>query len=132
WGVDEGQAFADVIEKRTGLKVLNLSIGSYGTVRELEILKRADITNMRLLILQYTANDLRENRSFAEHGNRLPILSEAEFIAARDRHLATTRYYFGKHFLGFAGAIFRRLREGKTAKPVDQPDVEAALFYNAL
>src|SRR4029078_13680797 len=108
WGVDEGQAFADVIEKRTGLKVLNLSIGSYGTVRELEILKRADITNMRLLILQYTANDLRETRSFAEIGNRLPIFGEAAFSADRDRNLATTRWYLGKLLLWFGGGILAR------------------------
>jgi hypothetical protein len=132
WGVNEGENFSDVIEKRTGLKVLNLGIGSYGTVRELEILKRVDLSNMRLLILQYTGNDLRENKTFAEHGNKLPILTEAEFIAARDRHLATTRYYFGKHSLWFGGVILRRLLQGRQPAPVSEPDVEARFFANAF
>jgi hypothetical protein len=130
WGVGQHQNFADLIEQRTGVKVLNLSVSSYGTVREVEILKRVDLSHMRVLILQYSPNDLTENESFLRNSNKLPILSEADYLAIRDRHLSDTRYYPGKHLVWFAGAILNVL-QGKPAFAAEIGE-EPRVFFNAM
>src|SRR5262249_10782394 len=37
WGVQQGDAFPQVIEQKTGRRVLNAAVASYGTVRELRL-----------------------------------------------------------------------------------------------
>ena len=42
WGVEQDETFAQLIERRTSRRVLNASVSSYGTVRELRLLDRID------------------------------------------------------------------------------------------
>ncbi|MGB8192220.1 MAG: hypothetical protein WCF67_09890, partial [Chitinophagaceae bacterium] len=47
WGVEQNQSYPELIQKATGLKVLNAGITSYGTVRELLLLNRLDTSNLK-------------------------------------------------------------------------------------
>lgn len=67
WGVENSQAFPSVIQNQTGVKVRNLSVPSYGTVRELQTLRKVDNFDEEndIVIIQYCANDLGENQEFS-------------------------------------------------------------------
>jgi hypothetical protein len=80
WGVDQEQTFAKLIEAETGHKTLNAGISSYGTARELLMLRRLDLRGVHTVILQYSDNDARENRSYLAEG-RLDPMPEAEYAA---------------------------------------------------
>ena len=66
WGVSEGATFGKRLEGRTGLRVLEAGISSYGTARELTILRRSDTQDTRYLIIQYKSNDLDDNLAFVQ------------------------------------------------------------------
>ena len=57
WGVEQQETFAQIIEARTGLTVLNATVSSYGTAREIMSLKRLNSERMRFLVIQYSNND---------------------------------------------------------------------------
>jgi len=62
WGVQQSESFPEVLERRTGRRVLNAAVASYGTVREMRLLGRIDLSRTTTLIVQYCAND-RERRA---------------------------------------------------------------------
>jgi hypothetical protein len=65
WGVEDLQTFASELQRRTGRKVYNLAVSSYGTVRELIRLSQfPDLANVDTVIIQYCENDLAENMTF--------------------------------------------------------------------
>ena len=68
YGVEQDEAFPQLIEQHTGFKVLNAGVSSYGTVRELRILERVDTSSLKYLIIQYLQNDFPENQSYFENG----------------------------------------------------------------
>ncbi len=63
WGVEKEDMVSTILEAKTGHKVLNLGVSSYGTYREHQILKRADRDSLKLIILQYNETDIEENYS---------------------------------------------------------------------
>ncbi|HYF29969.1 MAG TPA: hypothetical protein VD993_02510 [Chitinophagaceae bacterium] len=72
WGVKKEEAFPELIEHKTGLRVLNAGITSYGTARQLLLLNRLDTANLQYLVIQYCYNDYEENKAFLESGRYLP------------------------------------------------------------
>jgi lysophospholipase L1-like esterase len=68
WGVENGQAFADVIEAETGKRTLNAGVSSYATARELLMLSRLDRSNLETVVIQYSDNDAWENRTYLATG----------------------------------------------------------------
>jgi hypothetical protein len=134
WGVDQDQAVPQLLARKTGLKVLNAAVSSYGTVREMMLLDRLDTSQLRTLIVQYTDNDLLENRAFRENNGRLPIMAESDYRSIV-RHYASQRsYYPGKYVL----RLFMKVSHLEAPEP-DQmkmdpapPAEEAELFINAL
>ena len=134
WGVEEDQTFGRVLARKSGLKVLNAGISSYGTVREMRLLDRLDVSRLRFLILQYSDNDLLENQTFRNQGDRLPITGEAEYENVR-------RYYSGQHSY-YPGKYVYRLLMKALRLEAPEPDQlamapatateEARLFINAL
>lgn len=132
WGVPQAETFAEWLEHESGRKVLNLAISSYGTVRELRLLARADTSRLKTLIIQYCQNDKEENLTFEREGGKLPISDRAAYEATVERHLADSAYYPGKHTLRLF-QIWRHLKPPGT--PPDTPEAhaeEAAAFLNAL
>lgn len=99
WGVNQSETFPEQLSMLCGKRMLNAGISSYGTARELELLKKADQTNLQYLIIQYCSNDVVENGAYIDSGYHLPIISEAEFEAAQKSYAVNRIYFPGKVFL---------------------------------
>lgn len=97
WGVPQEHNFAAQLEKITGLKTLNAAISSYGTARELALLKRLDTGKLKYLVIQHCDNDAEENSSFSKNQNKLIVSTEAEYVKQSHIHTASTVYYPGKY-----------------------------------
>ena len=147
WGVDEELTFSALLEESTGKKVLNAAISSYGTVRQLRLLERVDLSNLQYLIVTYNANDIRENRTYAQNGNKLPITPEEEYNKYVGWYENRMEYYFGKHsytlMKDLVKALYEDLRadEAKSTTEMVMKDEisieeevkeEANLFLNVL
>lgn len=137
WGVLQEETFAQELERRSGMKTLNAGISSFGTVRELRMLSRLDRSKLKAVVIQYCDNDLRENRSFAESGNRLGIMPREEYEARRDKVLSHS-YWFGRYanrLRKSASHIMGERFKGlfKDSEPVRSTNAdEARWFVNAL
>jgi hypothetical protein len=134
WGVEQDQAVPQRLARKTGMKVLNAAMSSYGTVREMMMLDRLDTSRLRVLVVQYTDNDLIENRAFRQAAGHLPIMSEARYRTIA-RHYASQRsYYPGKYLYRLVMKV-TRLEEpepDQTSMDPAPPAEEAEFFLNAL
>jgi len=134
WGVDQDQALPKVLARKSGLKVLNAGVSSYGTAREMKMLDRLDTSALKALIVQYADNDLPENRSFREHDGNLPIMPEAEYQNIVQHYSNQRSYYPGKYIF----RLFMKLSRLEAPEPDQlrmdpiEPDDEAALFLDVL
>src|SRR5262249_40265367 len=79
WGIEQDSTFASRIGRELGIKSLNAGISSYGTARELKLLSRLDLSNVKAIFLQYHESDLEENKSYAENSDRLKIGSDSVY-----------------------------------------------------
>ena len=60
WGVRDDQTFAYLLESRFGFATKNLGIGSYATMRELQVLDKYG-KDAKYVLVQYCDNDFGEN-----------------------------------------------------------------------
>ena len=97
WGVEQEETFAQLLEKMTGLKVLNMGVASYGTAREMRALDLVDTSQLRYLIIQYSDNDYAENKDFFRRHNQVSINTEAEQRGAIENARKERRYWPGKY-----------------------------------
>ncbi|MGO8056386.1 hypothetical protein, partial [Rhizobium leguminosarum] len=67
------------IEKISGLRVLNAGISSYGTAREIELLKQLDTSALKFIMIQYCSNDDAENNASKANQYHLKISSRDSF-----------------------------------------------------
>ena len=137
WGVNQDLIFSSLLEKKLGKPVLNTAVSSYGTVRELEMLERANLDNLEYLIIQYCDNDFEENNVYLKNSNKLPVMSEEKYKLFNKYFESNAEYYFGKHSLNissnFIGAITRLVidsKSGKNEKVEEAEEVNA--FLNAV
>jgi hypothetical protein len=133
WGVNQDETFGEVLQKKSGLKVLNTAVASYGTAREMLVLRRLDTSRLRYLIIQYCENDQEENKEFFLKGNRLHAMSPEEY----ERHTAENRqpkdYYLGKYLgmkLEKKWKEFGKKKDKKDESAAGPDDVD--LFLNAV
>ena len=133
WGVEQDQAVPQLLARKTGLTVLNAAVSSYGTVREMMLLDRLDTSQLRALIVQYTDNDLIENRAFRRNG-RLPIMSEPEYQRIVQHYASQPSYYPGKYVFRLFMKVTRLEQPEPDQMNMDPaaPPEEAELFINAL
>ncbi|MDP4263248.1 MAG: hypothetical protein Q8941_12035 [Bacteroidota bacterium] len=99
WGVRQPETFAEQLGIRSGKKVLNAAIASYGTVRELKNLYRLDTSNLHYLVIQYCHNDFEENAKFAGQDYSLKISPEKVYDSCINTHYWNKAYFPGKHFI---------------------------------
>lgn len=99
WGVEQDETFAKLLERKTKLKLLNTSVPSYGTVREMLMLRRVDISNLKCLIIQYCGDDYDENLNYYLNGNRPQIMRALTFDKLSEVHSREKRYFLGKYLL---------------------------------
>jgi hypothetical protein len=71
WGVEREAAYPALVARRTGLREVVVANSSYGTVRELLLLREAALVDFQAIVLQYCANDIYENRAFLRAGRHL-------------------------------------------------------------
>lgn len=105
WGVDQEQSFPSLLEKSTGLKVLNAGMSSFGTVRELRRLSSVDTSNCKWVVLQYCGNDVEENKAYIDKGFNLQTSGAAAYDTLVRRSEWNHAYYPGKTF--FSVGMFR-------------------------
>jgi hypothetical protein len=133
WGVDQDQAVPQLLARKTGLKVLNAAVSSYGTAREMMLLDRLDTSDLRVLIIQYTDNDVIENRAFRRN-RRLPIMTEPEYQRIVRHYTSQQSYYPGKYLFRLFMKVTRLEEPEPDQMKMDPvpPREEAELFINAL
>jgi hypothetical protein len=135
WGVEQDAAFPQVIERKTGRRVLNAAVPSYGTVREMRLLDRIDMTRAATLVIQYCANDFDENEQFEQHGNRHLASREHDWLEAIAAQQRTARYRPFRMFYDSAVWIKRAVEghhRGGFELNTPPADRAAALFLNAV
>lgn len=133
WGVEQEEAMPQVLARKTGRKVLNAGVSSYGTVREMLILDRLDTSRLRTLIVQYSDNDLGENRAF-ERAGQLPIMSETQYQNIVRYYASQRSYYPGKYLYRLLMKVLRLEAPEPDQTRMDpvSPTEEAELFVNAI
>lgn len=77
WGVEAPETYPALLQ-RADRKVLNAGMSSFGTVRELTLLKRLDRSALKTLIIQYCSNDAIENAEFVKKGT-IHIMSPMQY-----------------------------------------------------
>jgi hypothetical protein len=132
WGVNQEETFAKLLEQKTKLKTLNTSIPSYGTVREMLMLGKVDISNLKCLIIQYCGDDYDENLRFYLNGNRPQIMRAQTFQDMMTAQSRPNKYFFGKYLLL---KIKKKIEESrplseKTVENIQLNDVD--LFLHVL
>nr|VFK79553.1 MAG: GDSL-like Lipase/Acylhydrolase family [Candidatus Kentron sp. SD] len=66
FGVNDKETFSSILSRELGVEVLNLGMGSYDTVRELEALKQFS-SDERFVVIQYCDNDYGGNKFFLKN-----------------------------------------------------------------
>jgi len=97
WGSEQQQTFPQLIENKSGMKVLNVSMSSYGTAREIKLLQKVDLSKVKFILWQYCFNDAEENNAFLKDSNFIDSRKSYDSVVAL--HEWTRKYFPGKHFL---------------------------------
>ena len=97
WGVDQDRTFVKLLEKKTGYKTLNTSVPSFGTAREMIMLRKLDLSSLKCLMIQYCGDDYDENRLYYRNGNRPQIMRPETFQNLTRLHSRPKFYYPGKY-----------------------------------
>ena len=132
WGVDQAETFVKQLEDRIKRKTLNTAIPSYGTVREMLMLRKVDRSQLKCLIIQYCSDDYDENRLFFVNGNRPQIMRAETFKNLSTRH-STAKSYFPGKYIGLK--IKKRMDEWKLRqekRTSDNPLNDVDLFIHVL
>jgi hypothetical protein len=134
WGVEQDEAFPRVAARRSGLRVLNAAVSSYGTARERMLLDRLDTSRLRVLVIQYSDNDVVENEAFRSGNNRLPITNRERYEEIVRYYRSQRSYYPGKYLIRLFLKITRlESPEPDALKPSANASLdEAELFLNAI
>ncbi len=128
WGVAQSETFAEQLSIRSGKKVLNAAISSFGTARELKNLYRFDTANLQSIIIQYCRNDYIENKQFVDDGYYLKISPEKEYRLAVNTHYWSKLWFPGKHFMIMAKIYTSNKLASIRQKENNQP-FDSSAFY---
>lgn len=132
WGVDQEETFVKLIENKTKLKTINTSIPSFGTVREMMMLKKMDRSRLKCLILQYCGDDYDENLLYYRNGDRPQIMRAQTFQSLTQFHSKDKSYYPGKYL---RLKIRKKIGEWKTRPTTpeqENPPGDVDLFLHVL
>ena len=125
WGVEDNQAFPQVLEAMTGLRTLNTGVPSYGTAREMLLLETLDRSRLRYLIIQYCSNDDEENHTFMQNDYHLPVMSRDEYDGISASHVSGLSYYPMKRTFTFLPYLLKHRNRLGTRQEFP-PDVRAS------
>ena len=128
-GVEGNETFADLVTKELGWRGLNAGVGSFGTPREMELLRQLDTSALRWIVLQHHGNDAPENRAFYRANGILSVMSEDTFAKLQEEELSKRNFGLLKHIRAFIhGHLEARRRRGREMAPEEQ----ASAFLFAL
>lgn len=96
WGVEQHESFPYLLKRATSKKVLNASMSSFGTARELKRLSMLDTSALQYVIIQYCRNDADENQAYNKF-HYLPISSEQLYQQHVETYRWQRRYFPGKY-----------------------------------
>ena len=68
WGVGQGGSAAAGLARKSGRRVLNAAVSSYGTARELSLLDWLDASRLRVLVVQDRTTTCRKTAPSARTG----------------------------------------------------------------
>ena len=80
WGVEAEDTFAHHLQESLGKKILNAGIPSFGTARQMMLLRKLDRSATKLIFWQYSDNDVRENFPFLNNNNHLQIMNAQQYL----------------------------------------------------
>ncbi|MEI7528979.1 MAG: hypothetical protein WCK76_08535 [Elusimicrobiota bacterium] len=132
WGVDQEATYTQLLERRTGMTALNMGISSFGTAREMTFLKRADLSRLKYLIIQYNDNDLEENLAYLKNGNMLKPRPPGSWKAFEKKDKNCRRYVPGAHFFRALRMAVRALKQGLSPQKQAGPAAHAQAFLAVL
>ena len=124
WGVEPQDRYGDRLARALGLRGLNTAVSSYGTVRELSLLRRVDLSRVRLIVLQYCDNDFPENETFLKAGDRLATVARETWERRVRDHARVSRYLPGIYLARSLNAALHRLTAGKPAPAAASPPAD--------
>jgi hypothetical protein len=127
WGVQQDESFPQILEQGLHWKVLNAGISSYGTARELILLKRFTLDSMTHLFIQYHANDYEENIRFIKGNFELPIRSKHSYDSLRNTVGRRDQYFLFKHLYGISKAIAKGILRKQDSKQSDPDEAQSFL-----
>lgn len=133
WGIPQDQTFPQIIERKLKMKSLNAGISSFGTAREMVLLKRFDLSGLKYLIIQFNGNDMYENIKYLKE-KKLEISSEIEFQSGSDYYSKKDRYYFGQYFINIPGYIAKNAGFSLKKPPQNRADLtgDVGVFLEIL
>lgn len=129
WGIKQDSTFANLLEAKSGLRVLNAAISSYGTAREFEMLQQLDTSNLKYLVIQYCVNDWEENKYYLKHNRKLKISSADQFSAEQYEHYLS-RLYFPGRYSSMLGHLCMKFTINKFYKVFNLPFDRFAVVKN--
>ena len=132
WGVAQSETLSAVLAELTGAKTLDAAISSYGTAREMILLRRVDLSAAHTLVLQYCENDYVENSAFLRNGARLPTMDEDTYRGLVRAHHADTRYWPGKHLRHLLPLLGWAARGHQSGPEPRDCAVDARVFLDVL
>ncbi|RIV22613.1 hypothetical protein DYU11_16525 [Fibrisoma montanum] len=125
WGVEQEQTFAQQLEQRIKVPVLNAGISSFGTARELMLLRRLNRRDCKAVYLQYCENDLGENRQYVTNDSLFYTQQQYE-NTVRANTINRWFFPFKLSFIVVQGALRRALAARAQASESGQTAVQAA------
>jgi lysophospholipase L1-like esterase len=133
WGIKQDKTYAQIVESKLKMKSLNTGISSFGTVREMLLLKRLDVSRLKYLIIQFNGNDMPENIKYLKEKN-LSISSKDEFQSGSDYWSQKDKYYFGQYFINIPGYIAKQTNFSLKKPPQNRGDKsgDATVFLDIL
>ncbi|HEX6179969.1 MAG TPA: hypothetical protein VFZ47_01920, partial [Chitinophagaceae bacterium] len=112
WGVEQQETFPQLVEEKTGLKVLNAGISSYGTARETILLKRLDTSKLKFLVIQFYFNDWPENAAYIHHNfTYTPGITHQQYDSIMTHHKWRRAYFPLKRSLTMMRIAWRDVGE---------------------
>lgn len=131
WGVAQNEAYPQQLEALYGEKVLNAGVSSFGTAREMKLLKKINLPHINTVIIQYHPNDFEENEICVRNSYILPIRPERTYDSIREMIAYRNRYFPFKYLSGITKGVARSILFPEK-KEVPGDTLEARLFLDIL
>jgi hypothetical protein len=131
WGVPQEKSFPDRLEKLCKQKVLNAGISSFGTAREMILLKKLGYDHVKTVIIQYHSNDYEENLKCIRNNFVLPISSKKTYDSLKENISERAKYFPFKHLKGIAKGVVHTM-SGKAEDETVSDTLEARAFLDIL